>query len=69
MELEDTALLAKLAPGDMIALEAKYHSKCLQHCITEPELLFMPVLIQMIMIFMVLLLQSSLHLWRIPFGM
>lgn len=29
MELEDTALLAKLAPGDMIALEAKYHCKCL----------------------------------------
>lgn len=29
MELEDTALLAKLAPGDMIALEAKYHRKCL----------------------------------------
>ena len=27
--LEDTALLAKLAPGDMIALEAKYHLKCL----------------------------------------
>ena len=25
----DTALLAKLAPGDMIALEAKYHLKCL----------------------------------------
>ena len=30
MELEDTALLAKLAIGDMIALEANYHSKCLQ---------------------------------------
>ncbi|MGH0137981.1 UNVERIFIED_CONTAM: hypothetical protein FKN15_068919 [Acipenser sinensis] len=29
MELQDTALLAKLAPGDMIALEAKYHLKCL----------------------------------------
>lgn len=29
MELEDTALLAKLAPGDMIALEAKYHCRCL----------------------------------------
>ncbi len=29
MELEDTALLAKLASGDMIALEAKYHSKFL----------------------------------------
>ena len=27
--LEDTALLAKLASGDMIALEAKYHLKCL----------------------------------------
>ena len=29
LELEDTALLAKLSPGDMIALEAKYHSRCL----------------------------------------
>ena len=29
MELEGTALLAKPAAGDMIALEAKYHSKCL----------------------------------------
>ena len=29
MELEDTDLLAKLAPGDMVALEAKYHAKCL----------------------------------------
>lgn len=29
LELEDTALLAKLVPGDMIALEAKYHHKCL----------------------------------------
>ena len=28
-ELEDTALLAKLAPGDIIALEAKYHGRCL----------------------------------------
>ena len=28
-ELNDTVLLAKLAPGDMIALEAKYHSRCL----------------------------------------
>ena len=27
--LEDTALLANLAPGDMITLEAKYHLKCL----------------------------------------
>ena len=27
--LEDTTLLAKLEPGDMIALEAKYHRKCL----------------------------------------
>ena len=27
--LEDTVFLAKLAPGDMIALEAKYHLKCL----------------------------------------
>ncbi len=29
LELEDSVLLAKLAAGDMIALEAKYHSKCL----------------------------------------
>ena len=27
--LNDTDLLAKLAPGDMVALEAKYHTKCL----------------------------------------
>jgi hypothetical protein len=27
--LELQALLAKLVPGDMIALEAKYHRKCL----------------------------------------
>ena len=25
----DTALLAKLEPGDMIVLKAKYHQKCL----------------------------------------
>ncbi len=29
LQLQDTDLLAKLAPGDMVALEAKYHSKCL----------------------------------------
>lgn len=29
IELEDSFLLAKLAAGDMIAIEAKYHSKCL----------------------------------------
>lgn len=29
LELEDTSLLSKLAPGDMIALEAKYHGRCL----------------------------------------
>ena len=28
-KLEDRDLLAKLAPGDMVALEAKYHKKCL----------------------------------------
>ena len=28
-ELQDTKLLAKLAPGDMIASEAKYNAKCL----------------------------------------
>ena len=27
--LEDTGLLAKLSAGDMVALDAKYHSKCL----------------------------------------
>jgi len=29
IELEDTALLAKLAAGDMIAIEAMYHKNCL----------------------------------------
>ena len=29
LELNDTALLAKLAPADMIALEAKYYTRCL----------------------------------------
>ena len=29
LKLGNTALLAKLAPADMIALEAKYHHKCL----------------------------------------
>ena len=28
-ELQETALLAKLAAGDMIAIEAKYHNRCL----------------------------------------
>ena len=28
-ELQDTALLAKLAARDMIAIEAKYHNRCL----------------------------------------
>ena len=28
-ELRDTALLAKLAAGDMIAIESKYHNRCL----------------------------------------
>ena len=27
--LEDTELLGKLSTGDMVALEARYHSKCL----------------------------------------
>lgn len=30
LKLEDTELLAKLAPGDMIATEAKYHRNCLR---------------------------------------
>ncbi len=29
LELNDTALLAKLSAGDMIAIEAKYRRKCL----------------------------------------
>ena len=29
LELNDTALLAKLSPADMVALEAKYHTRCL----------------------------------------
>ena len=29
LALEDTELIAKLAPADMIALEAKYHTQCL----------------------------------------
>ena len=29
VQLEDTELLAKLSTGDMVTLEAKYHSKCL----------------------------------------
>lgn len=29
MILGDTELLAKLSPGDMVALEATYHTKCL----------------------------------------
>ena len=29
MELEDTALMAKLLSGDMIALEAEYSRKCI----------------------------------------
>ena len=29
MKLKDTDLLAKLASGDMVAIEAKYHAKCL----------------------------------------
>ena len=28
--LEDTELLSKLSTGDMVALEAKYHTKCLE---------------------------------------
>ena len=30
LELQETALLAKLAAGDMIAIEAKYHHDCLR---------------------------------------
>ncbi len=29
MQLQDTDLLAKLAPGDMVVLAAKYHNKCI----------------------------------------
>ena len=30
LEVEDTALLAKLVAGDIIAIEAKYHHDCLR---------------------------------------
>jgi len=29
IQLQDTNLLAKLASGDLVALEARYHTKCL----------------------------------------
>ena len=37
-ELQDTALLAKLAAGDMIAIEAKYHNRCLCALYNRPRL-------------------------------
>ena len=37
MELEDTALLIKLALGNLIALEAKYHRKCLPKLYSIPR--------------------------------
>ena len=35
VKLQDTALLAKLSAGDMIAQEAKYHTQCLSLCKTK----------------------------------
>jgi len=36
LELEDTSLLSKLAPGDMIAFEANHHGRChAAQCTTE----------------------------------
>ena len=35
VELEDTALLAKLAEGDMVVIDAKYHNNCLQQSQTS----------------------------------
>ena len=31
LKVGDTTLLAKLAPGEMIAIKGKYHRKCLVH--------------------------------------
>lgn len=33
--LEDTELLAKLSVGDMVAIEAKYHTKCWGYIIVQ----------------------------------
>jgi len=57
IELDDSFLLAKLAAGDMIAIEAKYHSKCLAALYNKVN--------QMILIFMALHWLNWLHLWRI----
>ena len=29
IQMQDSQLIAKLAAGDMVAIEAKYHSKCM----------------------------------------
>jgi len=42
IKLEDTALLAKLEPGNMIALEAKYHQKCLVNLYNKARALEKP---------------------------
>ena len=40
MELEDINLLAKLAPGDMIALEAKFHRKYFRNLYNRARALY-----------------------------
>ena len=40
LELEDINLLAKLAPGDMIALEAKYHRKYFRNLYNRARVLY-----------------------------
>ena len=37
IKLRDTAVLARLAGGDMVAIEAEYHVKCLAALSTEFE--------------------------------
>ena len=53
LELEDTALLVKLAEGDMISIEAKYQvtTVCL-HCTTEPGRLHLNEMMEMILVYM-----------------
>ena len=45
MELEETAMLAKLAPGEFIALEAKYTENASPNSTTEQELLTAQLLV------------------------
>jgi hypothetical protein len=53
MELEDAALLAKLASGDMIALEARYHRRCLVALYNRAGLLIVNISLKPMLIFMV----------------